>query len=839
MTFKKFLSKFHPKSNSQIFEAPLPILRKILRGVLWVVAVVAGLGVLLALIYALSAKTNLSGSVINSKLAYPVKINFDDSDIPHIEAKSNNDAWFAIGYLHAQERSWQLEFNRRLASGSLSEILGESTVGIDRFIRTIGIRRAAQEQYELLPSKTKLALEAYSNGVNAGFSDLGWALPLEFLLTGSKPGYWTPIDSLSWSMMMALDLGDNWNKEFARLELAASMPTEQIWEIMPPYPGESPATTVDFANLYKNLGVYAKPTSEDKSSGSILTPKAEKTLLSWMPGGLDGIGSNNWVVDGKHSTTGKPWLANDPHLGLTAPAVWYFAHIKTNDLNVMGATLPGMPTVVLGRTENMAWGFTNTSPDVQDLFIEAVDGKNPNQYKTPDGFSSFKVRRETILVKGKPSVNFLVRETRHGPVISDAYPRAAKVIDTKRYVLALKWTALDANNQSIQAMFDMNKAEDMDDFKSAIRKNYAPMQNIVMADTSGTIGYQAAGVAPQRAKRVGLAGVAPALGWEKQYDWGPYLKAEELPHQENPAKGWIATANQRVQDEDAPHPLTSDWTFPYRQNRIEALLQKTSKHDLDSMRAIQGDTLSLGSVPLIPFLKSVKSNHPLAQQSLEILGNFDGNMAVDSSAALIFNAWADQLARRIFKPHLNELFDIEYGKRGFRPGLINVVTNKLEHWCDKPETTEVETCDQANQEAFDVALNYLSNRYGKQPSKWRWGDAHIAISEHRPMSRAGFISHFFEIKRPVPGDGFTVNVGKTGFENPNEPYATYNSASLRAIYDFSDLDKSVFIYQAGQSGWAHSSRYRQFATDWAKNSYLPLTMNPKEKPIRQVTMSPN
>lgn len=839
MILKKILGKIQTKSSNDVFGSRMPLLKKIMRGLLWTIGTLLGIFVVLALIYALSAKTNLSGNITNSKLAYPVKINFDNSDIPHIEARSNNDAWFAIGYLHAQERAWQLEFNRRLASGSLSEILGESTIGIDRFIRTIGIRRAAQEQYELLPSKTKLALEAYSNGVNAGFSDLGWALPLEFFLTGSKPGFWTPIDSLSWSMMMALDLGDNWNKEFARLEMAASMTTERIWEIMPPYPGESTPTNVDFATLYKNLGIYSKDDSHNKSSSSGLSPSAEKKLLSWMPGGLDGIGSNNWVVDGQHSATGKPWLANDPHLGLTAPAVWYFAHIKTNDMNVMGATLPGMPTVVLGRTENLAWGFTNTSPDVQDLFIEAIDSKNPSLYKTPDGWSNFKVRRETILVKGKPSVNFLVRETRHGPVISDAYPRAAKLIDTQRYALALKWTALDANNQSIQAMFDMNKAQDLDSFKTAIRKNYAPMQNIVMADTSGTIRYEAAGVAPFRHKHAGLAGVAPAPGWEKQYDWGPYIKAEELPHEENPSKGWIATANQRVQTEDAPYQLTADWTFPFRQNRIEALLQKTSKHNFDSMKAIQSDTLSLGSVPLIPFLKSVQSSHPLAKPALNILANFNGDMAADSSAALIFNAWADQLARRIFKPHLNSLFDIEYGKRGFRPGLINVVTNKIEYWCDKPGTTEVETCEQANQEAFDAALTYLSNRYGKNPTKWRWDEAHTAISEHRPLSRAGIISHFFEIKRPVPGDGFTVNVGKTGFENPNEPFATYNAASLRAIYDFSDLDNSAFIYQAGQSGWAHSSRYRQFATDWAKNNYLPLSMNPKEKPIRQATMTPN
>ena len=661
---------------------------------------------------------------------------------------------------------------------------------------------------------------------------------MEFFLVGAQPGYWTPIDSLSWSLMMALDLGDNWNKEFTRLELSSMMPTDRIWELMPPYPGEPPATGVDFAKMYRELGIFRQTTDQLEKTSQIMSPAAEKKLMSWLPGGLDGIGSNNWVVDGNHSMTGKPWLANDPHLGLTAPAVWYFAHIKANDLNVIGATLPGMPAVVLGRTENFAWGFTNTSPDVQDLFIEAIDSKNTSLYKTPDGLASFNIRRETILVKHQNPIEFLVRETRHGPVISDAYPRASKLINTDKFALALKWTALDTANQSILAMFDMNKADNLDEFKLAIRKNYAPMQNIVMADKDGNIAYEAAGVAPSRNRNAGLFGVAPGLGWDKQYDWGPYLKVDELPHQDNPSRGWIATANQRVQDENSPHPLTSDWTFPYRQNRIESLLQSKSKHDLSSMKAIQADTLSLAAEPLIPIIKNVHSKHPLATKAQEMLSNFHGEMAVDSSAALIFNAWADQLSRRIFTPHLKDVFETEYGKRGFRPGLINVMSNQIEYWCDKPNTPQLETCDQANTEAFDAALDYLSNRYGNNPEKWHWGQAHMAISEHRPLSRAGLIGWLFEIKKPVPGDSFTINVGKTGFENPNEPYATYNAASLRAIYDFSDLNKSVFIYQAGQSGWVQSGRYRRFANDWSNNQYLPLTMDLKGKPDREINLSP-
>lgn len=823
---------------------PKQTAKKVLSFCLWSLLSLLAIGMIFGFIYILSAKTSSAGNINHSGLSGTVKIHFDESDIPHIETKSQNDAWFAIGYLHARERSWQMEFNRRLASGALSEILGEKTVGVDRFIRTLGIRAAAHQQYELLPSSTKLVLQSYANGVNAGFNDLGWALPIEFFLTGSKPGYWTPIDTLSWSMMMALDLGDNWNKEFSRMEMAAFMPTERIWEVMPPYPGESPATSVDFASMYKDLGIYKKTNPEVASNkdfhpqSSNISKLAEKHLMAWMPGGIEGIGSNNWVVSGQRSATGKPWLANDPHLGLTAPAVWYFAHIKANDLNVIGATTPGIPTVILGRTDQFAWGFTNTSPDVQDLFLEKIDPNNPSAYKTPDGSANFKVRRESILVKGKPSVDFLVRESRHGPIISDAYPRSAEVIDTSKFVLALKWTALDSKNQTILASLDSNRAKNLDEFKIAIRKHYAPMQNIVMADIEGNIAFEAAGVAPKRNRGAGLGGVVPALGWDKQYDWADYIPAKELPSEENPSKGWIATANQRIQNANDPHPLTADWTHPYRYERIEELLESKTKHDLQSMVGIQIDVLSKGSTPLIPYLRSVKSNHPLSAAALEVLSKFDGTMAVDSSGALIFNAWADQLTRRIFAPHLKEMFATENSKKGLRTGLIHVVTQKIDFWCDRPETKEVESCDNANQEAFDAALNYLSKRYGSNIEKWQWGEAHQAISEHRPLSRSGIVGRLFEINRPFPGDGFTVNVGRTGFENPNEPFATYNAASMRAIYDFSDLEKSQFIYQAGQSGWSHTPRYRQYATDWSKNQYLPLAMHPKADAKRSLMLEP-
>ena len=349
----------------------------------------------LALIYFASANNSPSGSERMLGLNGAVNIGFDASDIPHIKATTASDALFALGYLHATERSWQMEINRRLAAGRLSEILGEDTLKIDRFMRSVGIKYSAERQYERYPVEAKNLLQSYADGINAGNAKLGWALPIEYFLIGSKPGHWSPTDSIAWMLMMAMDLGGNWQKELQRLELSRDLTTAQIWEVLPPYTQGNPVTNLDFAALYKNMGIFA-----DTESSKSIKPlgiqdvrhpktKQDEILRALLPGGIEGIGSNNWALSGKRTTSGKPLLANDPHLGLSAPALWYFARIEAPGINVIGATLPGIPAVVLGRTDSIAWSFTNTGPDVQDLFIEELDPANPGQYRTPDGMATF------------------------------------------------------------------------------------------------------------------------------------------------------------------------------------------------------------------------------------------------------------------------------------------------------------------------------------------------------------------------------------------------------------------------------------------------------------------
>jgi penicillin amidase len=582
---------------------------------------------------------------------------------------------------------------------------------------------------------------------------------------------------------------------------------------------------MDFSKLYRELKVFhASPGPSEKRPQNL--PATEISLLDQM-GARDGIGSNNWALSGKLSTSGKPLLANDPHLGLSAPAVWYFAHLEAPGLNVIGGTLPGIPAVVLGRTDKFAWSFTNTGPDVQDLYIEQIDSKNQGMYRGPDGPLPFKVHQEIIDIKGSPSLTFLVKETRHGPVISDSYAKAKRTIDTDRFALALRWTALDIENQSVAGLMDMNRAADLDQFKQALRKNYAPMQNVVMADTEGNIAYQAAGVAPKRILHQGLYGVAPAPGWERQYDWNGYVPFEQLPSSNNPEQGWIATANQKIIAANDPNPLTGDWDLPTRYDRIVDLIKSRNIHSADDMKTMQGDTLSLGATPLLELFKASQSSHPLNAQAMAIGKSFDGNMKVDSAGALLFNTWADQLTRNLFS-RLSYLFTENYGARNYRAPLIQQVKNPNSPWCDDPKTEQIESCQESSNKALDKALDYLSKEYGNDPKTWAWGKAHIAISEHRPLSKVPLLGSLFNVKTPFPGDSFSVNVGRLELLGSENPYETLQAPSLRTVYDLADLERSLFVYQTGQSGWVQSKLYRNMNSLWANNEYLPLQMKPKK-----------
>lgn len=771
--------------------------------------------------YRYASVATVEGRMSLKGLGAQVDIVRDAEGIPHIYAKSTGDAYFALGFVHAQDRLWQLELNRRIPAGRMAEILGPNALDTDRFLRTLGVRRNAEKILANLAPETRAALEAYTRGVNAYLENRTEPLPPEFLLTGAPaPAPWQPVDSIGWQTMMAWDLGANWTQELLRMRLAQRLSLAQINEFLAPYPGDPVVQTQDYTALYRQL---AGTTGQLAAVASIAPPSY-----------VDGMGSNNWVVGGTLSETGKPLLANDPHLGLSAPALWYFAHLSAPGLNVIGATLPGIPSVVLGRNDRIAWGFTNTAPDVQDLYIERINPDDRRQYQTPDGWAEFKVRTETIKVKGQEDVPLEVRETRHGPVISGALPIIDKTaLDAKKHVVSFAWTALRPDDMTLQAGMKFNRAQNWEQFLEGARDFGSPQQSIVYADIDGNIGFVAPARVPVRKPENDLKGLAPAPGWDARYDWAGFIPFEELPRQYNPASHRVMTANHKIVGADYPHFLTSEWTLPYRANRINALLNAKPKHSVESFAEIQKDHVSLAAQEILPVLQKTVPHTDRAKAALDALAGWNGSMDENRPEPLIFNAWMRTLSRHIFVDELGEALMKDYWEqRNVHQSTVNVLMDKngQGRWCadTSSEAGRKQTCADAMTLSLDAAVADLEARYGKDMSKWNWGDAHAARSEHRPFAKVDALAKYFNIRVPTPGDTFTVNVGRHNLKDEKEPFANRHAASLRAIYDMADPENSRFIHSTGQSGNVLSSLYSNYAWRWASVAYIPMKTRREE-----------
>ena len=781
---------------------------------LWGVALLVACGLVAIGVYAQRAAPLTNGEVALPGLAGELRIERDAHGIATIIAGSASDAYYGLGVVHVQDRLWQLETHRRTGAGRLAEAFGEAAVGTDRFLRALGVRRAAAAQWAAMRGEARQAVLAYTAGVNAAMRDLVRARPPEFVILGLEPEPWLPEDSLAWGIMMAWDLGGNWRTELHRMRLSGLLPVDRINEFLPPYPGEAPLATRDYAALYRELGLTGPATRLSLQGLEDQAP----------PSGVEGVGSNNWVVAGSHTTTGKPLLANDPHLKLSAPALWYFARLKAPGLDVAGATMPGLPLVVLGQNADLAWGFTNTGPDVQDLYLEARDRGDPGRYRTPDGSAAFETFEEVIRVKGRPEVTMTVRRTRHGPVISDA-----GVVDDvigPNHVMAMRWTALDPDSDPVSVGLAFMRAASVADFFRAAERFVAPMQNMVVADRAGHIGVISPGRVPLRGAANDLRGLAPAPGWDARYDWQGFVAADETPRELDPARGWIATANQRIHAPDYPHFITSEWALPYRQQRIEQMLAERPRHSREDLTRMQTDERSLAVPRLLPWLQQARPEHALAAAAHQALEGFDGTMAADRAAPLIYWAWQRQLARTILADEAGAAsFDKHFATRSFQDTLEGVLTRNDAWWCDDKSTPEAETCAQASARALALALDELAARHGPDVAAWRWGAAHQARSEHRPFSRVKALAWLFELRAPVGGDTYTVNVGRVGLKpdpTTGELFLDEHGPSLRAVYDVGDRSRSVVMHSTGQSGLPFLRAYRSFVGAWASGQMVPL-----------------
>ena len=526
---------------------------------------------------------------------------------------------------------------RRIGSARLAEVVGEPGLETDRFLRTLGLYRVAERNFEALSPEVQAIYEAYAAGVNAWLETRSGLLPLEFQLLGHEPEPWRPADSLVWLKIMAWDLGGNFRDELLRARLADTLDAGQMRDLWAQHP-DDPAP-----------GPHTVP-------GATVSARIDYgALIASTPGvRASGLGSNSWAVSGDHTASGKPLLVNDPHLRLEIPGVWYLAHVSTPEFEIAGATLPGLPFPLLGRNRHFAWGFTNTGSDVQDLFIERIDPGDPSRYLAPEGSLAFEVRTETIAVSSEDTVELVVRETRHGPVISDVVAESARFLE-EGHVLAFAWTALAEDDRTAEALVRAPAAEDWDGFVEALRDAAVPQQTIVFADRYGNIGYVAPGRVPIRASGQGHV---PVPGWTGAYDWIGWVPFEDLPRAYNPPSGRVVSANNRIVPLDYPHYLTDVWAPPYRAQRIDALLDARASHDVASFAAIQQDLHSLSAARLLPILLSlVEPSSDEARLAVAMLEGWDRIMSRDRPEPLIHMAWLRALMRVLFADELGEAFE--------------------------------------------------------------------------------------------------------------------------------------------------------------------------------------
>jgi penicillin amidase len=763
-----------------------------------------------------------SGKLALAGLSAPVEVVRDQEGVPHIFAGTADDLYMALGFVHAQDRLWQMELQRRTGQGRLSEIFGERTFTTDVFLRTLDLYGHAERSLAGLPAETRSALEAYARGVNAFLNRplgrLELRLPPELLLLRHEPEPWRPADSAVIAKLMALQLSMNLKHELMRLSLAGQgLSAAEIEDLLPSDAGDAPPTLPEIAELYplKRPGGAVRKAAD--ASGSA------RGLLD----GLIGTGaSNNWVVSGARTKSGKPLLANDPHLHLEAPAVWYLVHLAlagpgAETTNVVGASIPGMPRVVLGRSDRVAWGFTNAGPDVQDVFIEKVNPENAGEYLTPDGWRSFAVEEMAIAVKGVGTRKVPRRRTRHGPVLPGFYYNLQGVLGAD-HVAALKWTALSDDDTTIAAGMLDPKMRTVADYLESMHLFVAPMQSMVVADVDGAIGLIAPGRVPVRDPRNTVAGRAPVPGWDATYDWKGYLKLEELPRVLDAGVDAIGTANARMVDPDYPHHLTYDWDPSFRQQRLKELIFDKEEHDVASMRDAQMDVTSLAAAKLLPLMiAAAQGSGAVDQTVLDRLSTWDAAMRADRSEALIFTAWMREAVKIVYRDDLGAAFDRYLDYRAL--ALIRLLEGRAaaRDWCDDRATPERETCATAMAAALGRALRDLEARYGKDRSRWRWGVAHRAVSEHRPFGSIGWLARFFNVEVQSAGGNYTLNRGRAPLDG-ERPFANTHAASFRAIYDLADLERSLFIQTTGQSGNPFSPFYRSFARRWAEGKYIEI-----------------
>ncbi|MET0396294.1 MAG: penicillin acylase family protein [Longimicrobiaceae bacterium] len=771
-----------------------------------------------AYLYLRSAAADPGEDARLAGLAAPVEVWRDSLGVPHVWAAGEADLFRAMGYVHAQDRLWQMELFRRVADGRMAEVLGPDLVATDRFLRTVGMGRAAADNERMLGPAERALMQAYADGVNAWIRGHSGALPPEFVVLRFRPEPWTVRNSLAIAKIMAWDLAD-WDVGLNLQAAADAVGPELARELNPAYPEWGARITgADAAWRGRAADASAPGPLPAADTARVLRPVAG-VAVPRIPARarvlLEGVSiaraSNSWVVGGSRTESGRPILANDMHLALRAPSLWYLAGIHGGGIEAAGMTLPGVPVVVAGHTRRVAWGFTNAMVDDVDFYVEQTDPRDSTRYRTPAGWERFAVREETIRVKGADPVVQRVRASRHGPVLSDVEPRAGG------RVLAMRWTAHDPSPE-FRALMGMNRARSAGEFLAALRDFRSPHQNVVFADADGAFGYWMGGRVPVR--RSG-DGVLPVPGWTGEGDWTRYLEWDEHPHVLDPAEGFVVTANNRQAGADYPHRVASQWAEPYRAMRIREMVERAHGLTAADVARQQVDVVDAHARRHLP--RAVAAARAAGDTAAEReLRAWNGEARVDSRAAALFYAWYEALRRRVGSD------EFRGSKVYFPRSALNAVLDAGgSRWVDDVSTPRTETLDGLAAEAMREAAREVGTR--------TWGDLHVTRIEH-PLGVVGALDRALGLNiGPFPNRGspYTVNVAGYGGQRP--PFVNGYGPSQRHVVDMGDVDGAGgFVIPTGQSGLPFSPHYRDQTEMWREGRLWPIPLDRAKAEARAV-----
>ena len=746
----------------------------------------------------------------------------DRHGVPYIRAGTHEDAARALGFLHAQDRLWHMHTLRMTAQGRLSELFGSATVEIDKFLRTLEFRRRSREGLARLSARDLGLAKAYAQGVNSFLEKgNGSRLPPEFLILGADMPRWEPADTLLILKLLSLQLSKNMGNEIERLKLAAvGLDPSEIEDVMPPHPSDALAPLPDLRRLLK---LNPPPAAE------VAAQRVE------LPVSMDA--SNNWVLAGDRTTTGKPMLANDPHLSFSTPSLWYLASLAWGEeLPVTGATIPGLPVVVLGQNGRLAWGFTNAGGDVQDLYIERIDANDETRYLTPQGWRPFETVTERILVSGADPVEWTWRRTRHGPVLPDTFSDIGSMLPNG-HVAALRWVALDdaVEDTGLSNLVELNLAGSVKEALSNLDDTATPQQAAVLADVDGAIGFTAPGVLPRRGPRDATLGRVPKLGWLPEGDWVGTVTGASL-HRKAATSGAFGNANSRFPDQNEEPFYTADWDEPFRQDRVAQLyLANGGPFDLAAVAAGQADTHSAAMAALRDVIVDAAGERDTEHGLVSLLRDWDGRMTASAPQPMVMNELTRRLVIAIFADELKGAIERPL-KKPASPLLRVLRDGGVRNWCDDIRTEAAEDCRALIVKALEEADRTLASRHGSNARIWRWDAEHDRRGEHRPFSNVAPLAGLFEVNAPTGGGAYTLLRSRPDLHREDYHRARHG-AGFRAAYDLSDLDRSLYIQTTGQSGHPLSPHFDDLAPLWAAGRTITLPRMPVD-PQGTWTFSP-